>query len=228
MYGKRDLEINEYHKYTYPAESYLLIHRKESHSLTGLAATLGATLKLTPAWTIGTALVYPFKGNAERTIDRKFDNLYDPPISYSQNSKDSFHRPPKILFGTVYTLDKRSNGSGSMWTIAAETTYLRWSGYEYIYFSEAVPRDMRDCLIVALGCEFGIYRATGDYFFRAGYRYDPQPVKVPEFILHALTFGTGFRYGKITADFGMAYYIAPADVLSQHHTVISGTLSIHL
>lgn len=228
IYGKRDLEINEYYKYTNPVESYLLIHRRESHSLNYLAATLGATLKLTPAWTIGASLVYPFKGNAERTINRTFDNLYEPPITYSQTGEDSFYRPAKILFGTVYTLDKRSNGSGSMWTIAAETTYVRWSGYEYIYFSEEVPRDMRDCLIVALGCEFGIYKGTGDYFFRAGYRYDPQPVRVPQFVLHALTFGTGFRYGKITADFGMAYYIAPADVLSQYHAVVSGTLSINL
>jgi long-subunit fatty acid transport protein len=113
-------------------------------------------------------------------------------------------------------------------TIAAETTYVSWSGYEYIHFSEEIPRDMRNCLILSLGCEYGIYKPGVDYFLRAGYRYDPQPVKAPEFTLHAITIGAGFRYGKITADFGAAFYTGPAEMFSQHHTVISGTLIINL
>jgi hypothetical protein len=232
IHGKRDLEVNEYFKYYrsngYPVDSHLLIHHSESHKLTCIVPTVGAAFKLSPTWTLGAALVYPFKGNAERTLNRVFDNQFEPPISDTLTSTDRFYRPARIQVGTLYTLNPRSTESKTKIIIAIESTYVLWSGYEYIFFSEETPRDMRNCLVLAAGAEYGIYGRVKDFIIRAGYRFDPQPVRDPKFTLHTLTFGCGFRYGNLTTDIGFAYYIGPSDMLRQRHYIINGTIGIHL
>jgi len=232
IHGNRNVEINEYHNYYtsdgYPVDSYLLIRHSESHKLTCIVPTVGVTFKFSPTWTLDASLVYPFKGNAERTLNRTFDNQYEPPISDTLNGKDRFFRPPKIQAGTRYTWHPRGSGSKTKLTIALESTYVVWSGYEFVFFSEDTPRDMRNCLILAAGAEYGIFRNGKNLFIRTGYRFDPQPLKDPKFTLHTFTFGTGFRYGKFTTDIGFAYYIGPSDVLRQRHYIINGTIGIDL
>lgn len=230
--GSRDLATYEYLKYYrndgYPADSYLLIRRKENHTMKCFVPSLGVTYELSPAWTLGAALVYPINGTAERTVDQVFDNLNNPPISINASSEDTFYRPVRVHFGTVYTSSSSAVSHENKITIAAETIYVGWSEYRYIYFSEETPRDLRNCLLLALGLEFGIYKSEIAYFLRAGYRFDPQPVREPEFTLHTFTLGTGLRHGKFTSDIGFAYYYAPNDMLNQTHFVINGTIIIKI
>lgn len=231
--GKRRLEINEYHKYYisdgYPADSYLLMQRKEHHQLAYVTPGFGAAWKLSPSWTLAASLVYPLPGTVKRTLSREFDNLYDPPISENHSGKDTLYRPKRIHLGARYT-DARHPESpkGQRIALAAEAVYTFWSGYRFVYFSETIPRDFNNTLVLALGVEYGIYSIKKDLTLRIGYRFDPQPVREPKTNLHALTAGTGFRFGTVTTNLGLAYYFSPYTDFKQEHIVVNGSLNIDL
>lgn len=228
--GSRDVLIDEYHKYYRsdgnPVDSFLLIERAENHNLGCIVPTIGAQYRFSPSWAAAAAVVYPFRGKADRKIWQTFDNQYWTPITITQTGSDTLYRPAKIYLGTDYTTANRHAPRQNAVTIAAELAYILWEDYKYIYFSEEMPRDMRNCLVFASGLEYGIYKPAVDYFLRAGYRFDPQPVDRPHVSLHTFSCGTGFRFGHIAADIGIAYYIAPSDMLSQRHFVVNASFSI--
>jgi hypothetical protein len=228
--GSRDVLIDEYYKYYrsdgYPVDSFLLIERTENHNLGCIVSTIGARYRFSPSWNAAAAVVYPFRGKADRKAWQVFDNRYWTPITITDTADDTLYRPAKIYLGAEYTTVNRHNPRQKAVAIAAEIVYILWEDYKYIYFSEEIPRDMRNCLVFASGIEFGVYKPDVDYFLRAGYRFDPQPVNRPRVSLHTFSCGTGFRVGRITADIGIAYYIAPSDMLSQRHFVLNASLSV--
>ena len=232
--GKRDVVVGEYYKYYmddgYGVDSYLLIQRRENHSLSYLVSTIGAAYEFSPSFTLAAALAYPFKGKARRTLTQLFDNFYDPPITYTSESEDTLYRPAKLYLTAVYIRSDRDDELD--WerrtTLVIEPIYVFWSGYRYVYFAEEMPRGMRNCLILAAGWEYGVYRPRTDFFFRAGYRYDPQPLRTPAVVLHTFSIGGGLRMGRVTTDFGFAFYISPAAAEPLHHFALTGTLGLDL
>ena len=218
--GKRDVEVDDNWK-SYPAR----ILQTESHRLSYLAVSIGAVLELSPAWTVGAALVYPFEGTAKRTIDRIFESDYEHIEILGLESTDTLFRPTRIVVGTSFAPgNKNGNHRDKKLIFAAEAVYTHWADYQYEFYSEIVPRGMENTLTLGLGMEYN-FRT---YSVRFGYRYDPQPVVSPETTLYALTGGLGLRLGKLSLDLGAAFYFSNYRDTGQKHLVLVSTAYIPL
>ena len=86
---------------------------------------------------------------------------------------------------------------------------------------------MRDTLILSLGCEYACFGESFDYFFRAGYRLDPQPLTEPRTTLHSFSGGLGILWKKLQGDIGFAYFTGSAEDVRQNHFVFCTSLSYY-
>jgi hypothetical protein len=222
--GKRDVSIYETWK-EYPLQ---FLH-EERHRLSYLVPSIGALLKISPAWTVGAAMIYPLRGKAKRTIDRVFESEYERIEILDQQSTDTLYRPARFYLGTTITPFTNPNNPGkTRLTLAAEMVYTPWSDYRYDFYSEILPREMKNTLVLALGMEFGLLATNSDYFARIGYRLDPQPITNPEISQQAITGGIGLRIGSVSLDAGAIYYFSSYLGVKQRHLVLNSTLYIRL
>jgi hypothetical protein len=225
--GKRDVELIENWK-GYPA----VIRQQENHRLFYAAPTIGVVIKISPAWTWGASVTYPFHGKARRTLNRTFESPAETIEISDLKSTDTLYRPACFYLGTTVTpLTARSDPEKKILTLAAEMVYTLWSNYKYEFYSEPLPRDMRNTLVLALGMELGLFdlfKTRGDWFLRVGYRLDPQPVTEPEMSLKGITGGIGVRIGRVLLDVGGIYYTGSFQGIEQNHWVLSGTMQLRL
>lgn len=224
IFANRKVDIEEIWPSYYPT-TYL--HR-ESHRMTCIIPSLGARIKISPQWTLGAALIYPLRGKAHRTLDHIFESFYTHLEISNLKSTDAFYRPTRIYLGATFTpfADADAPGENKV-TLAAEILYTAWSGYRYVFYSETLPRHMRNTLTAALGLEYGILSAHGDYFLRLGCRLDPQPVIEPKTTLGELTGGIGFRLGRVSADIGALYCYGSPGGIMQKHFILNSTVQFH-
>lgn len=219
----RQVDIEEIWPSYYPT-TYL--HR-ERHRMTCIIPSLGAKMKISSQWTLGAVLIYPLHGKAHRTLDHIFESPATRLEISNLKSIDNFYRPARIYLGATFSpfVDADTDAPGkNKLTLAAEILYTSWSGYRYVFYSEILPRHMRNTLVAALGFEYGILSAHGDYFFRFGYRLDPQPITEPKTTLQELTGGIGFPLGRVTADIGGLYCFGSPGGIMQKHFVLNSTL----
>lgn len=222
--GKRDVSIDETWK-EYPLQ---FLH-EEQHRLSYVVPSIGALLKISPAWTLGATLIYPLHGKAKRTIDRVFESEYERIEILDQQSTDTLYRPARFYLGTTIAPFTNPNNPGKTRLIlAAEMVYTLWSDYRYEFYSEFLAREMKNSLVLALGMEFGLLGINSDYFARIGYRLDPQPVTNPEISQQAVSGGIGLRIGSVSLDAGAIYYFSSYQGIKQRHVVLNSTLAIRL
>jgi len=228
IFANRKVDIRE----TWPSFDPTTYTHRESHRMTCIIPSLGAKIKLSPRWTIGAALIYPLRGKAHRTLDHIFESPSTHLEISNLKSTDNFYRPARIYLGAAFTpfahahTDAEAPGKNKL-TLAAEILYTAWSGYRYVFYSETLPRHMRNTLTSALGLEYGILSAHGDYFLRLGCRLDPQPVIEPKTTLRELTGGIGFRLGRVSADIGALYCFGSPGGIMQKHFILNSTLQFH-
>jgi hypothetical protein len=232
-YGKRDLEINDIYNYIYSNnQEFNRIQHRENHKLKYMALSVGTRWQITPAWTIDTVWVHPFKGDVKRMVTREFySSLTEERLTISsQEYTNDLFRPKKIHIGTTHTFSTETGKSpvSRRFTIAAEAVYSFWSDYRYEFFNETLTRDMRDTIAVAIAVEYGIYKKPKDIFFRVGYRFEPQPVKEGLTDLHNMSSGIGIRLGKFAWDLGLSYLFCSVNGFKQNHLVLNSTLNILL
>lgn len=237
IYGKRNASTTRFTSYYYDIDNTwvrkdLEIRQQENHKLNVIVPTFGIRWQISPAWTVGSALVYPLDGEAERTIIRSFENITDSlVISETQNGADTLYRPVRIYSGTTFKIPLKVAGDSravKRFLLGAEAQVTFWSGYKYIFFDEEIPRDMRNTTVLALGLEYGVIFPKRDFFLRLGFRLDPQPLSDPLTTLKVLTGGFGFRFGKLTGDFGLAYYTGSPGGIKQNHFILNSTVSLKL
>ena len=222
--GKRDVSIDETWK-EYPVQ---FIH-EENHRLSYVVPSIGALLKISPKWTLGATVIYPLRGKAKRTIDRVFESQFERIEILDQQSTDTLYRPARFYLGTTIAPFTNPNNPGkTKLTLAAEMVYTLWSDYRYEFYSEILPREMKNTLALALGMEFGLLGTNSDYFARIGYRLDPQPITNPEISQQAVTGGIGLRIGSVSLDAGAIYYFSSFAGIKQRHVVLNSTLYIRL
>ncbi|MCP4157176.1 MAG: hypothetical protein GY757_56215 [bacterium] len=220
--GKREASIGETYK-EYP----FTIMRTENYDLSCIIPSIGLKVKLSPAWTLGATLVYPLKGKADRNMERLFSSDYVNFEMTNLTSSDDLYRPTRLHLGTSYTPYTNAQGKNKL-TLALEMSYTLWSDYKYILYTETVPRDFKNTMTLAVGMEYGILKTRSDFYLRAGYRLDPQPVKTPTTSLHAVTCGLGLRTGIVTLDVGTYYCFGTTQGITYGHLVANSTLSIRL
>jgi len=222
--GKREVSIDETWK-GYPVQFF----HEERHRLDYIVPSIGALLKISPAWTLGATLIYPLHGKAKRALDRVFESDYERIEILNQQSTDTLYRPARFYLGTTIIPFTNPNNPGkTRLTFAAEMVYTLWSDYRYEFYSEFLPREMKNTLELALGMEFGLLGTNSDYFARIGYRLDPQPITSPEISQQALSGGIGLRIGSVSLDVGAIYYFSSYLGIKQRHMVLNSTLVIRL
>jgi hypothetical protein len=179
---------------------------------------------------MGAALIYPFKGRVERSLTRSFENITDNLlITSTQNATDELYRPANLSLATRFTFPLKSGSNQKrQLLLAAESRYTLWSGYQYIFFDEEIPRDLKNILDLALGLEYALINSNGGLFFRLGFRLDPQPLVEPAAILKVFSGGFGLRAGPVSADMGLSYYHGQAGGIAQNHFLMSATLGFRL
>ena len=97
-----------------------------------------------------------------------------------------------------------------------------------MFFSEEIPRDMRNTGELAIGLEYSSYSPKWELFLRLAYRLDPQPVKKPATTLNILSGGIGLKIKSIRTDLGLAYITTTTDSPAQSHLVFNASLGINL
>lgn len=217
--GKRDVSIDETWK-DYPVR----FQREERHRLSYAAPSIGVLLKISPTWTMGAAVIYPLAGKAKRSIDRIFESNYELIEILDLESTDTLYRPVRLYLGTTFSpfiKDKKL-------TFAGEVIYTFWKDYRYEFYSETLPREMRNTLVLALGLEYGLSGNQNDYFVRIGYRLDPQPITNPKILPQAVSGGFGLRIGHVSLDIGAMYYFSSYQGIKQKQVVLNSTLYIRL
>jgi hypothetical protein len=225
--GKRDVDLNETYK-GYPAD----IQHRENHRLFYLAPAVGFVIRVSPAWTLGASLSRPIPGKARRTMDRFFKSSTETIEISDLKSTDTLNRPTRFCLGTTFApFSTHSDPGKKILTLAVEMVYTSWSNYEYEFYSEVLPRNMRNTLVLALGMELGLFdlfKTDSDWFFRLGYRLDPQPITEPEMSLKGLTGGIGMRVGGVYLDVGAIYTTGSYMEFSQKHWIVNGTVQLRL
>lgn len=211
MWGDRNITISEgWFDYS------MRFDHVEEHKLKCITPTLGLTYKVTPNWTLGAVVEYPLKGTADRTISRSvIGPEVDEQIS-NLTSSDKLYRPPRFSFGSSYNLFPGV-------ILAAEATYVMWSDYEYEYYSEIIPREMKNSLILAVGAEYGEMGKRVGYNIRAGYRMDPQPIKDPGITFHGITGGLTLRVNNVFFDVGGIIAFGKAGDINYNYAAFTGS-----
>ena len=225
--GKRDVEITENFK-SYPA----VIQQQENHRLFYLAPGIGAVIKISPAWTWAASVTYPLHGKARRTLNRSFESSTETIKISGLKSTDTLYRPARFYLGTaIAPLTAPGDPEKKILTLAAEAAYTLWSNYKYEFYSEILPRDMRNTLELAVGLELGLFdlsKTRNDWFLRLGFRLDPQPVTEPKMSLKGITGGIGMRTGRVYIDVGGIYYTGSYQGIEQNHWILNGTMQLRL
>lgn len=206
------------------------LEQSETHDLSWFRSTLGATFKISPRWIVGTALVYPFAGQVERSVTRSFENITDNLlITTTEDATDTLHRPANLSLSTRFSFPLKSGSlQKRQLLLAVESRYSFWSGYQYVFFDEEIPRNLKNTLDLALGLEYSMINSKGGLFFRLGFRLDPQPLIEPPTVLKVFSGGIGLRSGPVSADLALSYYLGQAGDIDQDHFLLSGTLGLKL
>lgn len=216
MWGNRQVDIVE-GWFDYPIH----FDHQEVHELSCITPALGLTYQLTPNWTLGLALDYPLKGTANRSTTRRVASREVVYEMTNLQSKDTLYRPPKFSLGTSF-----SPSPG--WMIAAETTYYLWSKYKYEFYSEFIPRDMKNIMVMAIATEYGEKGHKVGYNIRAGFRYDPQPLKNPEMTFYGITGGATLQVGNVFFEVGGLYAFGKANQIDFDYLAFTGTFRFFL
>jgi hypothetical protein len=226
--GRRAVAMTE--NFNFEGGYTVLIEQQELHRSKVLFATLGLVYGLSSRLNLGLVFDYPLSGSVDRSVTRKFENNFDTPaVVDQQTAHDDFFIPPKLrVAASIDVLNENRGNASRRLTLGIDALWVWWSEYEYIFFDEIQSRDMRDTMVLALGLEYGIPGDSFDYFFRIGYRLDPQPVRDPRVTLHAFTGGIGLKCKRFSWDLGMAYYSGSAADINQSHLVVCGTLGVGL
>jgi hypothetical protein len=195
----------------------------ESHRTKTVAPSLGLSWQITRRWTVAGQVTWPLEGTADRSLTRTFQNpATGLVISDRERGSDPLSRPQEATLGTALALELSDR---LHLRLGVEAAYVHWSGYRYVFFGEAQPRDLRDTLGLSGGAELAIRAARQlGLALRLGYRADPQPVREPATTLSSLSAGLGVRIWSLGLDGAVSRYQGSPGGVRQSHTVLALTL----
>lgn len=225
-YGLGDRSVDMVEHFYYEGGWYSFIEQKESHRWQSLNLSVGMTVSISPKLEVGAVCDYPLYAEVDRSVDRIFENNFpSPSIHDHQSSQDDHSVPARIKLATSFLIwQKKHEKTYRKIIVAAEAAMVFWSSYSYEFFQEILDRDLRNTLVTALGIEYGCHGERFDYFLRAGYRMDPQPLQEPLTTIHAFSGGVGMAWKGFIGNLGMAFYTGSAGNQAQSHFAFCTTL----
>lgn len=193
VYGQLDREIIEEW-----AMDRITISDNKSHEFSGYYFNGGLFLDLTDRFKVGAVFRSPYikKSESQSVLS------YDAPaggtdIMLEAASSDEYHQPLAIGFGASYEILRD-------FRVMSEFTFFNWSKYEADYFGEIQRRDYKDVVKIGVGAElvnsFTLFNQDFYLPWRAGFIYDPQPMKEPNAYYIYFTFGSGIHWRGLHFD----------------------------
>jgi hypothetical protein len=193
VYGQLDREIIEVW-----AVDRVSISDNKSHEYSGYYFNAGLFLDLTDRFKVAAVFRTPYVKKSESQSVLSYNA---PPggtdITIEASSNDEYHQPLVLGFGASYQILKD-------FRVMSELTYFNWSKYEADYFGEIQQRDYKDVIKIGVGAEmvnsFTLFNQDFYLPWRAGFSYDPQPMKEPNSHYVYFTFGSGIHWKGLHFD----------------------------
>jgi hypothetical protein len=197
--------------------------RMQDHNRNFIRLTLGTAYQFSDKFDIAAYIKIPFRGTADRKSSTGFENKYDAvKIEISDSFTDQSYLPMLISIGSILQVPLFQ----SELSLAFEADYRIWSNYHFYLFSEEIHRNMQNTICLKLGIEYPFLMGNLQEYFRLGFKIEQQPVRSPQGIFNALSFGTGILLGKFTVDLGFMYYFTTNLNHNQKHFTANTTISL--
>jgi hypothetical protein len=173
----------------------------KSHKFKGFYFNGGLLLELADKIELAAIFRTPYvKKSESENFLRYLAPMGDTDITLEASSRDEYKQPFVAGIGVSYKFS-------SEFRAASDLTFFNWSKYRVNYFEEELERDLKNIVKIGIGVE---YMSAGRMFgqeikmpLRAGFSYDPQPMKNPNSSYFYLSLGTGIHWGKFLLDGGV-------------------------
>lgn len=196
--GTTELDAEE--NYIYAGYS---LRDNRDRDLSGFFLNAGLVWDPWPALRLGLAVRAPFIEKAESTSDLSFASAgAGSSIIISDSTVDKSRLPAAV-------------GAGACWTalpglqLTLDLTFLNWASYQSVYFGETKTRPFRNVIKIGAGVEYApeieLWGAIWKFPLRAGFVYDPQPMKNPRSGYRRWTIGVGAALKRVSIDIGASF-----------------------
>lgn len=180
--------------------SEITITDDKSHDFTGFFVNGGLTVDLTDRFTAGIMFQTPYEKKAEsKSLLRYASPQGNTDIRIQTAASNTYSQPWVAGLGFEYRWNETLR-------LAADVLFFNWSDYKIFYYKEDIVRDFKDVFRVGAGIEYlSQTRLFGQDIgipLRAGFSYDPQPVRDPDTYYFYFSFGTGLRWKALYLDIG--------------------------
>lgn len=158
----------------------------------------GLTLDLTESFRVAAVIRTPYiKKSKSQSVLRYESVTGGTDISIDAASDDEFHQPLVAGLGARFIIFESVK-------MISEFTLYKWSDYKVDYFGEPLQRDFIDVIKIGIGAEYEnsieLFNQVFYLPWRAGFSYDPQPMKEPSSSYVYITIGSGIRWKNLLFD----------------------------
>ncbi len=172
----------------------------KSHEFRGYYFNGGIWVALSKKLAIGAVFRAPYTKKSEsQSLYRYQSPGGDTDIRIEASSENKYKQPLVLGLGISYRFSPRIR-------IASDLSFFNWSKYKVTYYEEELQRNFKNIIKIGAGIEYlsdlKIFNQNIGIPFRAGFIYDPQPMKVPDSSYLYFSFGTGIHWGKFLLDIG--------------------------
>jgi len=200
-----------------------LLNQRESHQLDHIALLTGIRYSPTDQVSAALALSLPFRGNAQRRIERGVAVPSDRRFS-EHHADDPLQSPISIKASIMTILPLRIRNL--QFRTGADLFYTIWSSHSFTFFGEDYKEPLKNTLRVALSLSASLLTSFGFLDMGLSVAADPQPLIQPESRVRVWSTGLSWRQKWLEIDVSLARLAAPVEGKKIAHNLLSLGCSI--
>jgi hypothetical protein len=179
----------------------ITITDSKSHRFKGFYLNGGLLWQLTDKIEAAAIFRTPYiKKSKSESLLRYLSPEGDTDIVIEASARNEYKQPLVAGIGLSYKFSPKFRA-------ASDFTFYNWSGYRVDYFDQELERDLKNTIKIGAGIEYSssrrIFGQEVNIPLRAGFIYDPQPMKEPNSAYFYLSLGTGIHWRKFLFDGGL-------------------------
>lgn len=181
-------------------DTNVTITDEKSHEFQGFYINGGLWVGLSSKLAVAAVFRTPYTKEAEsQSLYRYQSPQGETDIKIEASAQNKYKQPLVVGLGMNYQISPKIRA-------ASDISFFNWSKYKVTYFEEELQRDFKDIIKFGAGIEYlsdlTIFNQRVKLPIRAGFIYDPQPMKVPDSSYLSFTFGTGIHWQRFMLDLG--------------------------
>jgi len=179
----------------------ITITDSKSFEFSGFYLNGGLSFDLTEKLNVAAIFRTPYiKKSESLSLQRYYAPAGGTDIKIEASSNNEYKQPLVLGLGASYRISKKLR-------VGSDFAFYNWSKYRVEYFGESLLRNFKDVIKIGLGAEyvdsFELWHQKFTIPIRAGFSYDPQPMKEPNSSYYYFTFGSGLYWKKLLFDIGI-------------------------